>query len=108
MSLLKLSQPKLNFSPQKKAAEVLHSIPSRHLILSGYLFGSAVSGSFTADSDLDFLLVLKNKSDLNIIKKEVYQPRFTDIAVDWILKLESDFDQRKDLGEFASKLFITE
>ena len=90
--------PDLNNWAQRKAAEVLKSIPSYHLIEEAYLFGSAVSGNFTDDSDLDILVVTKDEPSMNQIQSEVYKFKFTDIAVDWIFKTKDSFDARKDFG----------
>lgn len=62
MGLSKLvHKPEMNAWAQKKAVEVLNSIPSQDLILEPYLFGSAVYGNFTDDSDLDFIVVTKKQ-----------------------------------------------
>lgn len=106
MSLLKMVQnPALNEWAQKKATEVINAIPSQNLILEVYLFGSAVNGVFTADSDLDFIVIVKDQSDIKQLQKEVYSPRFTDIAVDWIFKTKESFDERKDLGGVCFEAF---
>ena len=99
MGLLKMiPNPAMNQWAQQKAVEVLNAIPSQELILEAYLFGSAVEGVFTDDSDLDFVVVVKNESDIKQLQKEVYSPRFTDIAIDWIFKTKASFDERKDFG----------
>lgn len=99
MSLLKLvHDPEMNRWAQQKAVEVLNSIPSQHLILEAYLFGSAVDGNFTQDSDLDFLLVSKDQVAIKQLQKEVYAPHFADIAIDWIFKTKESFDERKNFG----------
>ena len=85
MGLLKMnSNPEMNQWAQKKALAVLNSIPSQDLILEAYLFGSAVEGVFTDDSDLDFVVVAKDDASIKQLQKEVYSPRFSDIAIDWI------------------------
>lgn len=99
MGLLKMiHNPEMNKWAQQKAAEVLNSIPSQDLILEAYLFGSAVDGNFTEDSDLDFIVVTKDQASIKHLQKEVYSPRFTDIAIDWIFKTKESFDERKDFG----------
>lgn len=101
MSLLKLSQKSSdvnNIWAQKKAVEVLQSIPSQNLILEVYLFGSAIDGVFNSNSDLDFVIVTKDEVAIKQLQKEVYSPRFTDIAVDWIFKTKKSFDERKNYG----------
>lgn len=99
MGLLKMiPNPAMNQWAQQKAVEVLNSIPSQDLILEAYLFGSAVEGVFTDDSDLDFVVVVKDEASIKQLQKEVYAPRFTDIAIDWIFKTKASFDERKDFG----------
>ena len=100
MGLFNLSQksPDDNIWAQEKAVEVLDSIPSQNLILEAYLFGSAIDGVFTPDSDLDFVVVAKDEVAIKQLQKEVYSPRFTDIAIDWIFKTKDSFDERKNYG----------
>jgi predicted nucleotidyltransferase len=99
MGLLKMiPKPEMNKWAQQKAVEVLNSIPSQDLILEAYLFGSAVEGVFTDDSDLDFVVVTKDQTSIKQLQKEVYAPRFADIAIDWIFKTKESFDERKDFG----------
>ncbi len=99
MGLLKMiHDPEMNKWAQQKAVEVLNSIPSQDLILEAYLFGSAVYGNFTADSDLDFVVVVKDQASIKQLQKEVYTRRFTDIAIDWIFKTKESFDERKNFG----------
>jgi predicted nucleotidyltransferase len=107
MGLLKLSQRSSDDKTwaQKKAVEVLNSIPSQNLILEAYLFGSAVNGVFTPDSDLDLLVVVKDESAIKQLQKEVYSPRFADIAIDWIFKTEPSFQERKDYGGVCFEAF---
>lgn len=96
MGLSKLiANPDLNQWAQAKAAEVLASIPSQDLILDAYLFGSAVDGNFTSDSDLDLLVVVPDQAAIIKLQKEVYSPRFTDVAIDWILRTQESFETRK-------------
>ena len=53
--------PAMNQWAQQKAVEILKSIPSQDLIMEAYLFGSAVEGVFTDDSDLDFVVVANDQ-----------------------------------------------
>ena len=100
MGLLKLSQTSSdkNVWAQQKAIEILGSIPSQNLILEAYLFGSAVDGTFTPDSDLDFIVITENEASIKQLQREVYSPRFADIAIDWIFKTKESFEQRKNFG----------
>jgi predicted nucleotidyltransferase len=99
LSLLKMApNPKLNNWAQNKAIEVLKSVPSYDLISEAYLFGSAVDGNFTYDSDLDILIVTKDEASISQIQNEVYKLNFTDIAIDWIFKTKEAFDERKNFG----------
>lgn len=88
----------MNKRAQLKAVEVLNCIPSQELIIEAYLFGSAVYGNFTADSDLDFIIVTKDQASIKQLQKEVYTRRFTDVAIDWIFKTKESFDERKNFG----------
>lgn len=99
MSLLKLAPDSNgNRLAQEKASEILDSMASQHLVLGAYLFGSAVDGVFTPDSDLDILVVTKDENAIKQLQREVYRPRFADIAIDWIFKTEASFNERKDFG----------
>jgi len=93
-----IPDPAMNQWAQKKALDVLASIPSQNLISEAYLFGSAVDGVFTSDSDLDLVIVVEDEAAIQQLQKEVYQPRFTDIAIDWIFKTRDSFEERKNLG----------
>ncbi len=105
MSLLKLSGKKSSPALVTKARKILQKIPSQNLILEAYLFGSAVDGKFTPDSDLDFLVVVETENEIRSLQKEVYQPRFADIAIDWIFKSRDEFLVRKDLGGVCFEAF---
>ncbi len=99
MGLLKMvTNPAMNEWAQQKAVQVLNSIPSQNLIVEAYLFGSAVDGVFTSDSDLDFIIVANDEIAIKQLQKEVYSPRFTDIAIDWIFKTKESFEERKNFG----------
>lgn len=99
MGLLKLiPNLAINKWAQKKALEIVNSIPSQDLILEAYLFGSAVDGVFTPDSDLDFVVVTVDEAAIKKLQKEVYSPRFADIATDWVFKTKESFDERKNFG----------
>ncbi len=93
-----IQKPEMNRWAQQKAIQLLNSILAQDLILEAYLFGSAVNGVFTENSDLDFIIVVQNEADIEKLKKEVYSPRFSDVAVDWIFKTKQSFDERKNLG----------
>ena len=106
MSLLKLVRdPASNLWAQSKASEILSTIPSQNLIKEAYLFGSAVDGVFTEDLDLDFEIVVEKESDIERLRREVYRPRFADIAIDWVFKTQESFDLRKDLGGVCFEAF---
>lgn len=99
MSLRRLvHDPRMNEWARQKAAEIVASIPSNALILEAYLFGSAVDGNFTPDSDLDIILVAETQENIDQLKREVFSARFADIAIDWIFKTKGAFDERKNLG----------
>ena len=62
------------------------------------LFGSGASENFTNESDLDILLVFKTKKELEVAQKVVTGRPLSAWPIDFILKLEADFDRRKNVG----------
>ncbi len=107
MSLLRLSN-KLSSNnkwAQNKAVEIVNSIPSFDLVIEAYLFGSSVNGVFTSDSDLDILIVAQDHLAIKKLQTEVYSARFADIAIDWIFKTQSSFENRKDFGGVCFEAF---
>ncbi len=106
MSLLKLSHNnQVNFDPIEKAQFIINQIPSQNLIAEAYLFGSAVNGKFTVDSDFDFVISCKTAVDIKKLQKEVYSANFSDIAIDWIFKLADEFEVRKNMGGVCFEAF---
>lgn len=105
MSLFKLSNTKPSFDPVQRAKEILGKVPSSHLIKEAYLFGSAVTGGFTEDSDLDIIVTVGNSVDCKTLQTEVYKAGFSDIAIDWIFKVDDEFQSRKDVGGVCFEAF---
>lgn len=67
-----------------------------------FLFGSAARDEMTDASDLDFLVVLPDQTDLKAIKKRYYcRKKQHDYPVDIIFMMESDFKQKAKIGGVA-------
>jgi uncharacterized protein len=81
-----------------------------HYIKKMYAFGSAVSGDFTKESDIDLLYEMDYSDfDFNNIKENTHDPFL--IYFDLKEKLEKLFNKKVDLipnQEFKNKYFVTE
>jgi predicted nucleotidyltransferase len=97
--LLKLDP---NFKPAfdglTVARELIQKLNDHRPVKEAYLFGSAAEGKNTADSDLDILVVIADDQDPKDYYQFVNQAGFSSVAVDWIIKKSSEFDQKKDQG----------
>jgi len=101
MSLAKLinqNSVQLQSQGQAEAKRLIDALSQEGLVLEAYLFGSAVHGPFTEDSDLDILIVTHDETSIKSLQKQVYRPRFSNFAVDWIFKTKTNFNEKKDLG----------
>lgn len=72
------------------------------------LFGSAVSGQMTPDSDLDFLIVKDDKKDTYHRMVEVSGLIDKDIAADFIIYTPQEFSKRLRLGDPFIKSIVSE
>lgn len=63
------------------------------------LFGSAVKGQMTPDSDLDFLIIKDDKKDPYSRIVEVYGLVKKNIAADFIIYTPKEFNERLSLGD---------
>lgn len=72
------------------------------------LFGSAVSGKMTPDSDLDFLIIKDNKKDFHKRMVEIYKLVKKDIAADFIVHTPAEIDERIRLGDPFIKSILEE
>lgn len=64
-----------------------------------FLFGSAVTGEMTNDSDLDFLIIKDDKKDPYNRIVEVYGLVKKNIAADFIVYTPQEFAERLKLGD---------
>ncbi len=93
MSLLKLDPDfKPAFNGPLLAQDLIYKISKEFTILKAYLFGSSALAKNTNDSDLDILLVVPDHVDTKSYYKFVNTPFFSTVAVDWIIKTETDFE----------------
>lgn len=72
------------------------------------LFGSAVSGTMTSDSDLDFLVVKNDKKNSYDRMVEVYKLIKKNIAADFIVYSPQELAERIRLGDPFIKTIIEE
>lgn len=86
---------------EKIAKELISKLSERVSILEAYLFGSAVEGRMTRDSDIDLLVIIADDASDGEVYAEVNKPFFSSIAVDWIVLHRSQFDQKKNYGGVA-------
>ena len=72
------------------------------------LFGSAVKGPMTPDSDLDFFIVKDDKKDHYHRIVEVYKLVEKDIAADFIVYTPQEFSERLRMGDPFVKSIVSE
>lgn len=94
----------------EKNIENIQSLCKQHFIKRMYVFGSAVSGDFTPESDIDLLYEM-DYSNFNFddIKNSPYNPFL--VYFDLKEKLEELFNKKVDLipnQEFKNKYFAKE
>ncbi|MEY4616591.1 MAG: hypothetical protein RJB66_1551 [Pseudomonadota bacterium] len=89
------------FDGLKIATALIEKILQTNTIIEAYLFGSAAEEKNTADSDLDILLVIPDGLSSKDYYKIVTTPFFSPIAVDWIIKNETDFKKECEIGGVA-------
>lgn len=97
--LLKLNP---NFKPAfdglKIANDLVLKLKTHVVINEAFLFGSASEGKNTIDSDIDLLIIVNDQDSITKAYHEVNQPFFSEIAVDWIIKTQTEFDEQKEIG----------
>jgi hypothetical protein len=99
MSLLKLDPDfEPAFDGPKMAQDLIYKIPKELPISKAYLFGSAAVAKNTPDSDLDIFLVVPDHLDIKSYYKFVNAPFFSIVAVDWIIKSQTEFESLKLIG----------
>lgn len=81
-----------------EAKSIVNSIGQVLPVTSAYFFGSGLNGVFTEDSDLDLIVVIEDQFDLKRAQQIAFSKRWTNRPLDLILKSESEFNQRKELG----------
>lgn len=72
------------------------------------LFGSAVTGSMTPDSDLDFLLVKDDNKPRHDRMVEVYRLVDKDIAADFLVYTSEELALRVKMGDPFIKSVLSE
>lgn len=72
------------------------------------LFGSAITGSMTPDSDLDFFIVKNDQKPKHDRMVEVYRLVDKDIAADFIIYTPQELSERLRLGDPFVKSIVSE
>jgi predicted nucleotidyltransferase len=99
MSLLRLN-PKANslFDPLEFAQQEIVKLGLDSVASSIYIFGSAINGNFTAESDIDILVVLEDQKSIREVQALIVRLGQKEWPIDWILKEKSDFERRSEIG----------
>ncbi len=63
-----------------------------------YLFGSYLRGDIDLSSDLDFFIVMPNEKSGNEWSKIIYEKVERDVAVDFIVFNENEFESEKNFN----------
>ncbi len=71
------------------------------------LFGSACTNNFNTDSDIDFLIVVKNGTNKRKLTQEIYKNILSiGFATDIVLIDEDEFDEFKNFDGYAIKNIV--
>ncbi|GMR25470.1 MAG: nucleotidyltransferase domain-containing protein [Ignavibacteria bacterium] len=71
------------------------------------LFGSAITNNFNTDSDIDFLIVVKNGTNKRKLTQEIYKNILSiGFATDIVLIDEYEFDEFKNFDGYAIKSIV--
>lgn len=99
MSLLTLDP---NFKPafdgKVLAQKLVDKVSAVLPVIQAYLFGSSAIGKNTVNSDVDILLIVPDGAEVKKYYKYVNTPFFSEVAVDWIIKTQAEFEESKLKG----------
>lgn len=85
---------------QKEIDSISKQIIEKYKPQKVILFGSAVKGNFTPDSDLDFLIIKKNTPYLGRDRmREVYKIIKKNIAADFLVYRPEEVKEALELGD---------
>ncbi len=71
------------------------------------LFGSAITNNFNIDSDIDFLVVVKNGTNKRKLTQKIYKNILSiGFATDIVLIDEDEFDEFKNFDGYAIKNIV--
>ena len=71
------------------------------------LFGSAITNNFNIDSDIDFLVVVKNGTNKRKLTQKIYKNILSiGFATDIVLIDEDEFDEFKNFDGYAIKSIV--
>ena len=86
------------FDGPSLALSLVKKIHNEIPIQKAILFGSAAINRHDENSDLDIFLTVQNSEEIKLVYKIVQSPFFSPVAVDWIIKTESEFNAQCDVG----------
>lgn len=85
---------------QKEIESITHQIVEKYKPEKIILFGSAVWGKFTPDSDLDFLIIKKDTPYLGRDRmRELSRLIDKNVAADFLIYRPEEFDEGLKLGD---------
>jgi hypothetical protein len=96
----------LSLMPLKKKRIDLVLEACLHLKLHGfdqtasaaYIFGSATTDRFNAESDIDILVVFRDIESLSKAQLMISKTTSELWTADWVFKTQEDFDRRSEIG----------
>ena len=93
---------------QNQIDSITRQLIEKYRLVKIILFGSAVTGHMTPDSDLDFFIVKDDKKDTYHRMVEVSGLVEKDIAADFIIYTPQEFSERLKLGDPFIKSIVSE
>jgi len=86
----------INIQVENIAKQIIQKYKPEKIIL----FGSAVQGEFTADSDIDFLIIKEHAPYIGRERmRELGRLIERNVAVDFFIYRPEEFEERKRLGD---------
>lgn len=90
-----MSDDQLNIQIELIKQQLIDKYQAEKIIL----FGSAVNGKFTSNSDLDFLIIKDDDKNFHDRIVDVYNLVQKNIATDFIVYTPKEFNKRVKLGD---------
>lgn len=104
LSCLSMTQTQLSTEIDSIKKQLIEKYKAEKIIL----FGSAVTGRITPDSDLDFFIIKDEKKSLHDRLATLYRLVKTPIPVDFLVYTPKEFAKRAQLGDpFVKSILAT-